>query len=186
MSETIWDQEDYMIRRKMSKVNIKNSTLNNSPVIVDKVKQGKRNRRKGAEFERHVQADLENKNWICARWTKNVELPEYDVIAGIEAQIGKAKLINAKSNRFNMRACGFPDYFAFKPLHKEFWNKKMEKVPEFFTYEVIGIECKTGKYLDKEEKEKCAWLLKNNIFSKILVASRGNKRGEIVYTEILK
>ncbi|MCH7568478.1 MAG: hypothetical protein IIA87_03570 [Nanoarchaeota archaeon] len=52
--------------------------------------------------------------------------------------------------------------------------------------EVIGVEVKSNGYLDKIEKEKCRWLLDNNIFSKILIASKGDKRGEIVYKEVTK
>ncbi len=33
------------------------------------------------------------------------------------------------------------------------------------------------------EKEKCAWYLKNKIFSKILIAKKGKKRGEIEYMD---
>ena len=50
-------------------------------------------------------------------------------------------------------------------------------------YDSIGVECKINGKLDKEEKEKCKWLLKNNIFSKILIASKGEKRGSIEYKE---
>ena len=51
-----------------------------------------------------------------------------------------------------------------------------------FVYIILGIECKTNGYLTKEEKEKCKWLLENNIFSKIFIASKG-KKGEIIYKE---
>jgi len=49
--------------------------------------------------------------------------------------------------------------------------------------EVTGVEAKSNGYLDKEEKEKCKWLVANNIFSKILIAKKGKKRGEIEYNE---
>jgi hypothetical protein len=38
--------------------------------------------------------------------------------------------------------------------------------------------------LDKEEKEKVNWLKEHNIFGKILVASKGDKRGEIIYKDV--
>jgi len=60
-------------------------------------------------------------------------------------------------------------------------TKDGEKIRE--GYEIIGVEVKSNGYLDKEEKEKCRWLLENNVFSKILIASKGNKRGEIIYKE---
>ena len=67
---------------------------------------------------------------------------------------------------------GFPDFIAFTKY--EFG---------LATFNVIGIEVKTNGYLTKEEKDKCEWLIDNNIFSKILIASKGKKRGEIVYKE---
>ena len=51
-------------------------------------------------------------------------------------------------------------------------------------YEVIGVESKSNGYLTKEEKEKVKWLLKNKIFSKILIAKKSKVRGEIIYDEI--
>lgn len=50
-------------------------------------------------------------------------------------------------------------------------------------YGVIGCEVKSNGYLTKEEKEKCKWLLDNNVFSKILIAKKGTKRGGIIYDE---
>jgi len=67
-----------------------------------------------------------------------------------------------------------------RKCHYQFDNLKRKK-----PYEVIGVECKTNGYLTKEEKEKCRWLLENNVFSKILISSKGNKRGEIKYVEFL-
>jgi len=65
-----------------------------------------------------------------------------------------------------------------RKCHYQFDNLKRKK-----TYEVIGVEVKSNGYLSKEEKAKCRWLLDNNIFSKILIAKRGEKRGEIVYED---
>lgn len=87
----------------------------------------------------------------------------------------KGKLIKCKP-KFNsftkslmMNTGGFPDFIAFK--------KKGED------YEIIGIEVKINGWLDKTEKEKCTWLLKNNIFSKILIASNSKERGKIEYID---
>ena len=49
--------------------------------------------------------------------------------------------------------------------------------------EPIAVEVKSNGYLKPEEKEKCEWLLENNIFSKILIVKKGKKRGEIIYEE---
>ena len=70
---------------------------------------------------------------------------------------------------------GFPDFIIFRELILG---------PNRF-YLVSGVESKMNGILDKIEKEKCSWLLKNNIFSKILIAKKGKKRGEIVYNEFL-
>jgi len=131
--------------------------------MVDKKLQGKRNRRKGSEFERKVRLDLEKNGWIVSKWNNTIE---------------QGKLIPAK-RKFNpfLRVLsignGFPDFIAFKHSDK---NSE-------YSYDIIGVECKVGKYLDKSEKEKCKWLLDNKIFSKILVAYKGKKRGEICYKE---
>jgi len=52
-----------------------------------------------------------------------------------------------------------------------------------YVYEIIGVECKSNGYLTPEEREKCKWLLENKIFSKILIARKGKKRGEIIYED---
>ena len=155
----------------------------------ERSKQGKRNRVAGQRFEARVRKDLESKGWIVARWTNNVgDYPENNINLPPEER-GDRKLIPAKSNRFNMRTTGFPDFIAFKDrcegLRQSFecWEKGLTS--KELLYEVIGVESKGGdekhKYLDKEEKEKCKWLLNNNVFSKILIARKGKKRGEIIY-----
>ncbi len=124
-----------------------------------KKRQGKRNRAAGARFELKVRNKLEEDGWIVDKWTNNVDLEE-------------GRLVKAK-RKFNPFlkilgiGTGFPDFIAFKRKGKN--------------YEVIGIEVKGGGWLDKSEKEKCKWLLDNKIFSKILIATKGKKRGEIEY-----
>ena len=64
---------------------------------------------------------------------------------------------------------GFPDFIVIQFVNKE-------------KYDVFGVEVKVNGLLSKEEKEKCILYLKNNIFSKILVARKpgeNGKRGEI-------
>jgi hypothetical protein len=134
----------------------------------NKVKQGKINRKKGREFEKLVQKDLESKGWIVARWTKNIEFDDScpDKIDGCLVLHHKGKLIDAKSNRFNMRTCGFPDFICYKII-------KIQGIDiEQSIYAVVGVECKSNGYLDKEEREKCKWLIENKIFEKILIASK--------------
>ena len=64
---------------------------------------------------------------------------------------------------------GFPDFLAFKGQGKK--------------YEIIGVEVKMNGTLSKIEKEKCRWYLKNETFSKMLIAKKGKKRGEIEYID---
>ena len=132
-------------------------------------KQGKKNQQAGARFERKVRADLEDKGWIVSKWQNNVEFY-------IDAQKSPhvfGKLIPAKQGRFRKTSTGFPDFICMKRI-------SMIPAPN---YEVFGVEAKSKGYLSKEEKEKCKWLLDNNIFNKILIASKGKKRGSIEYNE---
>lgn len=45
--------------------------------------------------------------------------------------------------------------------------------------EVIGVEVKTNGYLDQTEKGMCFWLLKNKIFSRILIAKKKKVKNRI-------
>ncbi len=117
--------------------------------------RGKKARAAGARFELKARSDLEKNGWIVSKWMNNVDLEN-------------KKLIPAK-RKYNpfLRALsigtGFPDFIAFKK------NGRID-------YEIIGVEVKKNGWLDKEEKAKCSWLLKNKIFSRILIA-RGKKEG---------
>ncbi len=136
--------------------------------------EGKRRRRVGGEFERKVRKDLESKGWIVDKWTNNVDLVDFTIVEEEDNGdvLKHGKLHPAKSNRFNMRSTGFPDFIAFKQGIKVF---------EMF-YEVIAVESKTTGILSKAEKEKCDWYLKNNVFSKILIGFKGDD-GKVEYME---
>ncbi len=155
--------------------------------MIDKKAQGKKNRRSGAKFELEVRKDLESKGWICAKWTNNVA--EATSKNPLEWE-GGLKLIAAKPkfNPFSKAlslGTGFPDFIALTrvdsnatwPIQNEDGNYSLSGIRCW-----IGVEAKSNGYLDKEEKEKCRWLLANNIFSKILIAKKG-KDGEIIYNE---
>ncbi len=158
----------------------------------EKQKQGKKNRAAGARFELKVRADLEKQGWIVDKWSNNVELDEIPDDDGVPVQDNK--LVKVK-NKFlgpgkpMMLGAGFPDFIAFKGISLDeiglTLNSKLDngKETQFKPYVIIGVESKMNGYLDKQEKEKCAWLLKNNTFSKILIASKGTKRGQIVYLD---
>lgn len=67
----------------------------------------------------------------------------------------------------SLSSTGFPDFVAFQYVGNRLFS-------------VIGIECKSNGTLSKEEKEKCAFLLNQNIFNDILIAKKGEK-GKINY-----
>jgi len=131
----------------------------------DYKKQGKKNRASGADFEKRTRKDLENKGYICDKWTNNVDLE-------------KNKLVQSKNkwNNFTksmmMGTGGFPDFIAFRSANSVVDNN--------YVSQVIGVECKVGKYLSAEEKEKCQWLLDNDVFSKILIAYKTKEKNKIV------
>lgn len=153
-----------------------------------KVASGKKSRAAGQRFEVRVRKDLEEKGWIVAKWMNNVEF--FGMTCEKEKEpkfIGK--LVHAKS-KFRgpgipmMLGAGFPDFIAFQTEERIFRGNNIEK--HYIDSTIIGVESKMDGYLDKKEKEKCKWLLENNIFSKILIAMKGKKRGEIKYKEFCK
>lgn len=131
--------------------------------------RGKKSRAAGARFEAKAREDLEKEGWIIARWTNNVEFGEK------EEKKHRGKLVKCKP-KFNpftkslmMNTGGFPDFIAFRTKEGG--------------YEVIGVEVKANGWLDKDEKEKCKWLLNNKIFEKILIAKKPKERGKIEYVD---
>ena len=167
--------------------------------MMTKSEMGKKSRRDGMAFERKVRKDLESKGWIVDKWTNNVDIPKpcgnIFKHSNNGAQVGcvlnelcldcRLKLHPAKSFRGITRSNGFPDFIAFKQditNHSEIWKKYAYR-KGYTSYEVIAVESKMDGILDKTEKDKCRWYLDNNIFSKILIASKGTIRGSIVYKE---
>ena len=145
---------------KMPKNKVKRKKISKK----DKSKQGKKNRAAGARFELKVRGELEKQRWIIDKWTNNVDLKEEKLV--------KAKRKYNPFSKIMIIGTGFPDFIAFRIKS----NK----------YEVIGIEVKGNGWLDKQEKEKCKFLLNKKIFSKILIAKKGKKRGEIEYIDFAK
>lgn len=123
--------------------------------------RGKKSRAAGARFELKVRGDLESQGWIVDKWSNNVN-PEGEKLVKVKNKFlgpGKPMMLGA----------GFPDFLCFKRKTK--------------SYDVIGVEVKGNGWLDKTEKEKCEFLLKEKIFSKVLIACKGKKRGEIEYID---
>lgn len=167
-----------------------------------KVKQGKKNRKKGSEWERIVRKDLESKGWIVAKWTNNVEFGYAEKIKGEEIYFCRpydekkkfGRLIQAKRkyNPFTKRpmaeGTGMPDFICYRLISEDDFRYDNNTKVEFKEFNknmfvIVGVEAKSNGYLDKEEREKCEWLLDNNIFSKIFIASKGEKK-EIIYKEV--
>jgi hypothetical protein len=87
-----------------------------------------------------------------------------------EGKLVKCKpKFNPFTKQLMMNTGGFPDFIAFKQTGKN--------------YKIIGVEVKGNGWLDKDEKEKCKWLLDNKIFSRILIAKKSKERGKIDYID---
>jgi hypothetical protein len=133
-----------------------------------KILSGKKSRAGGAGFELRVRKDLEEKGWVVDKWSNNVDLEK--------AQVVPCKRV---FKRFGVNkgvmtiGTGFPDFIC------------LENRGDLF--KVIGIEVKMNGTLSLEEKKKCSWLLKNKIFSEILVASKVKEKNRVrvVYSDFL-
>jgi len=155
----------------------------------ERSKIGKKNRKSGSDFERRTRADLESKGWIVDKWSNNVEF-QLENLETNEKSCGK--LIPAK-HKFRGKGIpmamgtGFPDFIAYKFImgfpeeeDKVLLCSNGLNISTYEGWEIIGVECKTNGYLSKEEKEKCKWILENNIFSKILIAYKEKEGRKIV------
>ena len=125
--------------------------------------QGKKNKQIGADTERRVRKDLEDKGYIVDKFTNNVDLD-------------KGELHPAKHKFRGMGipmsiGTGFPDFIAYKLIGD--------------SAEIIGVEVKSNGWIDQTEKLKCKWLMDNKVFHKILIASRekNGNRIELIYKE---
>jgi len=140
------------------------------------VKKGRTSRARGARFELKVRLDLESKGRVVDKWNNNVDLPSKDDSG--EPDEGKLVVAKRKYNPFKKMlvvGTGFPDFISIKHIHEG-------------VYSVIGVEVKMNGVLSKIEKEKCAWYLKNKIFSQIWIAKavRKGRKIEIEYDDFLE
>ena len=174
--ETSWDEKGVPTFKKKSKI-----------------ERGKKSRAAGARFELIVRKNLEEMGWIVDKWTNTVD---YE----------KLKLIPSKRkyNPFKkvmVIGTGFPDFVAFKK-NPENNCQKFETIEDVnfstldedclplgdflkdevskITYDVIGVEVKSNGYLNQIEKGMCMWLLKNKIFSRILIAKKTKEGRKII------
>ena len=131
------------------------------------IKKGKKSKAAGARFELKVRKDLEEKGRIIDKWNNNVDLEE-----------GKIVQAKRKYNPFKKMlviGTGFPDFISIKNIHDD-------------VYSVIGVEVKMNGTLSRIEKQKCAWYLKNKIFSQIWIAKavKEGRKIEIKYDDFLE
>jgi hypothetical protein len=132
--------------------------------------QGKKNRAAGQRFEAKVRAGLEEMGWVVDKWTNTVDYNR-------EGKIGKVVPSKRKYNPFKkvmVLGTGFPDFICIK-------NKDG-------VFDVWGVEVKKNGYLDQNEKRMCYWLLKNKVFSKILIAKlkKDGRKVEVEYIDFLE
>jgi len=132
--------------------------------MVDKKRQGKLNRASGRRFESKVRKKLEGMGWIISKWMNTVDYEKNKLVSAKRKYNPYSKALSIGN--------GFPDFVGFRKNGKGF--------------EVIGLEVKANGYLDKIERGMCIWLLTNKIFSRILIAKKGKKRGEIEYIDFKK
>ena len=128
-------------------------------MAVDKEKQGRLNRKHGAQFELDVRANYEAKGWTIGKWQNNINLET-------------GEIINAKNyfipGRGAMLGAGFPDFVLFKKRTDD--------------YEVLFIECKLNGRLTAEEKKKLNVMVKKG--HRCFIAYKDD--GEIATREFLE
>jgi hypothetical protein len=141
----------------------------------NKVKLGKKTRAAGKRFEKLVEKDLESQGWIVVKWGKQVEFfpfSDKNVIAKAKDDNSiLGRLINCKP-KFNfftkslmMNSGGFPDFLCIKwcnhSISPNTWAElqRLDLLGKLF--EVQLVESKINNKLDKEEKEKMAWIEEN-------------------------
>ena len=127
------------------------------------IAKGKKSRKSGLDFEARVRADLEKQGWVVAKWPNQVDLIEKKIIPSKRKFNPFSKVMTIGT--------GFPDFVIFKHVEGK-------------SYLVWGVEVKVNGYLDREEKEKCAFCLDNKIFGEVLIAKK-NKEGREIKIEYI-
>ncbi len=150
--ETSWDEKGVPKSKKKSEI-----------------KKGRSSKARGARFELKVRKDLESKGRVVDKWSNNVDLESETPLGVPQNTEGRGKLVTSKKifnpfKKIMVPGAGFPDFISIKHVHDEM-------------YSVIGVEVKTNGILSKIEKEKCAWYLKNKVFSQIWIAKKGAPKG---------
>jgi len=150
--------------------------------MINHKKQGKKNKRIGADFERRVRKDLELKGWIVSKWQNNLQYPEENINLPPEER-EDFKCISAKPGKFRMMQTGFPDFIAYQMYDEEenfLDTGAIPKTKPIKMYKVIFVECKTNGYLSKEEKEKAQWYIKNNYCEEFWIAYKTKEKNRVL------
>ena len=144
--------------------------------MVDKVEQGKKNRKSGTDFERRVRKDLEENGWFVTKFMNNIEL--YGDLQPADnfwhcKSVIKGKFIPAKhkfigKGRPMAIGTGFPDFLCFK----------VHDLSSPVTHHIEFVESKSNGQLDSVEKAKCRWLYEEGYPVKI--ASKTKVKNKIV------
>lgn len=127
--------------------------------MVDYKAQGKTNRRNGQKFELKVRKYLESEGYVVFKNHNQINIKKGFVQASPKFFRGRPVSLGT----------GFPDFFAFMP-------KQLTRRGIGTNYKIIFVEAKKGKYLDREEKEKCNWLLENGYEVWVAYEQKDTKR----------
>lgn len=135
----------------------------------EKSKLGLKSRTGGKYFEKSVREDLEKDGWIVIRNSNNVSKVDTDAGQSILFRPSKPKY-NPFTKSVMMSNQGFPDFIIIQKNVHDDWLVRF-------------MECKSGKYLSAEEKQKARWIMKT-LKIPVYIAYKGVKRGQIVYEQV--
>jgi len=111
---------------------------------MDYKEQGKKNRISGQRFEQKVRKHLEEEGYTVMKHHNQINTKTGFLPAKPTFRYGRPVSLGT----------GFPDFIAFIP-------KQNVRQGIGTNYKLIFVEAKKRKYLDKEEREKGDWLIKN-------------------------
>lgn len=153
----------------------------------EKVKQGKRNRAAGADFERRTRKNLEEKGWMVSKYQNNLNYEFID-----DNFNGDYVSIPARASKFRLSSTGFPDLITYKIIGCKYCMEELGlsetediETSEHKLFDVQFYECKVNGQLSKEERQKAKWYLDNNHCSKFYIVSKQKvkNRIHIIYTD---
>ena len=157
-----------------------------------KVARGRKSRVSGAAFERRVRKDLEETNWIVAKWPNNVEFETTSIDTEEDGYVQskvlvKGKCVAAKAKWRGPKAPmmlgqGFPDFITYRLYDEEenFYDTGAIPKKPIKMYEVVFVEAKTNGQLSKIEREKAKWYLEKGYCKKFLIAEKTKEGRKVI------